>query len=582
MKDPKKSRQASRIAFAQLPFGAVQLQGLQGEQFHATQRFLLNLSTDMMLKPYRELAGLPAPGNDIGGWYDNFPTKWFGRGFAPGHCLGQWISALARGYAITGNTAVKSKLAELVHGYALTVSPKFYDDLRYPTYTYEKLVFGLLEAHFLAGNDEAIAALQATTDAALHIMPDHPTMHGEPRPGRDITYTWDEPYTVPETMFIAYRHGLGDRYLELALRLLVDKEFFDHLSAGKNVLPGKHACSHVNALCSAVQAYLTLGSKKHLRAAQNAFAMVAAQSFATGGWGPNEVFVVPGSGGLGDSISDTHRSFETPCGAYAHMKLTRYLLSITRNSIYGDSMERVILNTVLGAKPLRSDGRAFYYSDYHPDAKKDFHPDRCPCCAGSLPQATCEYHAGAYFTDKRGLIVNLYGPSSVKWKQQGAVFSITQSTKYPLSGLVRVRISAQTKRRFALRFRIPRWIKPAKAWVSVNGKRVRQVLRPGTFASLTRVWKDRDVVELRLPMPFRLEPVDEQHPYLVALVRGPLVLFVIGKTPPPVRRVHLLSAKRNPRRQDEWLARTENQVLHLRPFTAIDDESYTTYLTTTD
>ena len=208
-------------------------------------------------------------------------------------------------------------------------------------------------------------------------------------------------------------------------------------------------------------------------------------SFATGGWGPNELFVSSESGGLGDSIRNTHRGFETPCGSYAHMKLTRYLLSITGNSPYGDSMERVILNTVLGAKPLQSDGRAFYYSDYHPNAKKGFHPDRCPCCAGSLPQATCEYHAGAYFTDKRGLLVNLYGPSSVKSNQQGATFALTQSTKYPLSGLVRMRISAPTKRRFTLRSRIPQWVEPDMAWLNVNGKRVRRALRPGTFASLT-------------------------------------------------------------------------------------------------
>jgi hypothetical protein len=90
-----KNNQAPRTALAQLPFGAIQLQGAQGDQFHATQRFLLELSTDTMLKPYRELAGLPAPGNDIGGWYDNFPTKWFGRGFAPGPTNADDVVALA-------------------------------------------------------------------------------------------------------------------------------------------------------------------------------------------------------------------------------------------------------------------------------------------------------------------------------------------------------------------------------------------------------------------------------------------------------------------------------------------------------
>src|SRR3546814_13457872 len=52
------------------------------------------------------------------------------------------------------------------------------------------------------------------------------------------------------------------------------------------------------------------------------------------------------------------------CGSYAHFKLTRYLLRITRDSRYGDSMERVFYNTVLGAMPMLADGSAFYYSDY--------------------------------------------------------------------------------------------------------------------------------------------------------------------------------------------------------------------------
>jgi uncharacterized protein len=53
------------------------------------------------------------------------------------------------------------------------------------------------------------------------------------------------------------------------------------------VLQGEHAYSHVNAFSSAMQAYLVLGSEKHLHAAQNGFEFLrSTQSFATGGWGP--------------------------------------------------------------------------------------------------------------------------------------------------------------------------------------------------------------------------------------------------------------------------------------------------------
>ena len=118
----------------------------------------------------------------------------------------------------------------------------------------------------------------------------------------------------------------------------------------------------MNALCSAFQCYLTTGSEKHLRAARNGFDFVlTTQSFATGGWGPNETFRKPGSGELGESLTKTHASFETPCGAYGHFKISRYLLRSSGDSRYGDSMEKVLYNTILGALPIQEDGYSFYY-----------------------------------------------------------------------------------------------------------------------------------------------------------------------------------------------------------------------------
>jgi hypothetical protein len=139
-------------------------------------------------------------------------------------------------------------------------------------------------------------------------------------------------------------------------------------------------------LSSAMQAYLTLGSEKHLHAASNAFEMLSQPSFATGGWGPDETLCAPESADVADSLSKTHNAFETPCGSYAHFKLTRYLLRVSRESRYGDSMERVMYNTVLGAKPLQADGRTFYYSDYNFKGRKVYSNHGSPCCSGTLPQ----------------------------------------------------------------------------------------------------------------------------------------------------------------------------------------------------
>jgi len=211
---------------------------------------------------------------------------------------------------------------------------------------------------------------RTTTAAVPHLPPAAVDRELEWRPGKDQSYRWDESYTNPENLFLAYRRGAGRRYRDLAVRYLDDATWFDPLARGENVLATKHAYSYVNSLSSAMQAYLTLGSEKHLRAASNAFAMLSAQSYPTGGWGPDEKLVAPDGAELNASLTSTHNSFETPCGSYAHFKLTRYLLRVTRDARYGDSMERVMYNTVLGAKPMCPDGHAFYYATTISPAEK--------------------------------------------------------------------------------------------------------------------------------------------------------------------------------------------------------------------
>jgi hypothetical protein len=151
--------------------------------------------------------------------------------------------------------------------YAQTISGDFYEKTRFPAYSYDKLVCGLIDSHKHVGDPDAFSILERTTDAALPHLPKQAVEQGtEWRPHKDRSWTWDESYTLPENLFLAYRLGAGERYRELGRQYLYG-EYFDPLAQGRNVLAGKHAYSHVNALSSAVQAYLTLGSEKHLRAA---------------------------------------------------------------------------------------------------------------------------------------------------------------------------------------------------------------------------------------------------------------------------------------------------------------------------
>jgi DUF1680 family protein len=572
-------------ALTQFGYGDVELlEGPLRQQFDTNHAFYRDLDEDSLLKPFRQRAGLPAPGEDMGGWYSWAPLsdldKPGNNGFAPGHSFGQYLSGLARDYAATGDKATKEKVHRLVRAFAPAISSHFWDGNRFPAYTYDKISIGMIDAHEFAGDGQAFKALDAALDSVMAHLPPGPLSRAEQyaRPHTDESFCWDEPYTLPENFFLAYKRGAGSRYREMGIHYLADSWYWDPLAAGQNVLPGKHAYSHVNAMSSAMQAWLVLGSEKHLRAARNGFDFLrTTQSFATGGWGPNEDFRKPGSGEIGESLTKSHSSFETPCGSYAHFKITRYLLRATRDSRYGDSMERVLYNTILGAKPIKKDGHGFYYSDYNNDGSKLYHPYKWHCCTGTFAQIPADYGISSYFNDGEGVYVNLYVPSKVKWARGSERIALTQLTNYPHQPTTQIEVATAKPTAFPVYLRIPAWA-GAKTTVAVNGKRVLSSPEPGRFTRLDRTWKNGDRIEIEFGMPTVLEAVDPQHPNLMAPVHGPLALFSVGEIPVSVRRSELLAVTQVPNGSTNWQTKTASGTLTLRPFTAIQDEHYRLYL----
>jgi DUF1680 family protein len=572
---------------ATFPYSDVQLlDGPMKRQFEENHARFLNLDDDRLLKVFRQVAGLPAPGEDMGGWYDltgfSLARNDF-HGFIAGHTFGQYVSGLARACAVTGSEATRAKVSRLVKGYAETLDPKakFFVDYRLPAYTYDKLSCGLIDAHEFAHDPLAMDVHEKLTRALVAYLPEKALSRAEQRsrPHKDTSYTWDESYTLPENLFLAYQRSGKTFYRDMAKRYLEDDTYFGPLSQGNNVLPFEHAYSHVNAFSSAMQAYITLGSEMHLHAARNGFNMLeTTQSFATGGWGPDEAFGEPGRGQLGDSLASTHASFETPCGAYGHFKITRYLLRVTTDAHFGDSMERVLYNTILGAWPIQADGTSFYYSDYATTGKKGWHRDKWPCCSGTFPQLAADYHISTYLRARDGVYVNLFTPSSVSWTEGGGKYGLTQQTKYPLENNVQIQVSGSQPSDYTIYVRIPGWT-TSDAVLLVNGNRVSGPVRPGTFAAIPRTWKDGDRVELELPMPLRLEPVDANHLNLVALMRGPLVLFAVADSQPGFEKAELLRAQSANNAVGDVIATSaEGKPVSMRPFMSINDESYSTYV----
>jgi len=232
----------------------------------------------------------------------------------------------------------------------------------------------------------------------------------------------------------------------------------------------------------------------------------------------------------------------------------------------------MMYNTILGAKPLQGDGRAFYYSDYNAKGRKVYSTHQWPCCSGTLPQVAADYRINTYFRHERGVLVNLYIPSTLRWMQGGAQIELTQKGEYPFDTHVQFEVKASRAVEFELKLRIPGWSEGAS--VAVNGKR--EAAAAGSFASVEREWKSGDRIDLELPMKTRLETIDARHPETVALMYGPLVLFAVTGAQPAVTRAQLLAAKKVG--AQSWEVATASVTMKMLPFVAIEDEEYATYL----
>jgi hypothetical protein len=272
--------------------------------------------------------------------------------------------------------------------------------------------------------------------------------------------------------------------------------------------------------------------------------------------------------------------FETPCGSFAATKLARYLLRTGRpqSSVHGDNLERVLFNTILVSRPPDSDGDYFYYTTYSRGAEKVYYKSKWPCCSGTLVQTVADYPLNVFFASVDGLYVNLYTPSRAQFTQAGTPVRIEQGTSYPDTDTVSLTLSPLRPATFTLYLRLPAWLS-RPATVTVNGAAVGGSTSGGSFLPLRRTWKAGDRVELTLPQDFRTEPIDEQHPETVALMRGPVQYVVIEpeKSAPSSRRV----LPSNPKRVGPatFVENDAGRQLVLIPLYAIVNETYSAYFT---
>ena len=491
------------------------LPGRWDSQVQRGRDFYFGVDDDHILHGFRAASGGRAPGKPLGGWC----------GIDSSTVFGQWLSGMARLSRATGDTALRDKAVGLFEGWVETLPSD--GDARMGHYRFDKLVGGLVDLDLYADHRRASEILARVAAKAVKTL-ERP---GNPRealadPSHNQRYYGvpQEWYTLAENLYRAYRLTNDPMFRAFAeewhYRAYWAK--FRTTSSPPDA-HGVHAYSHVNTFASAASAYEATGDPAYLDAVRNAFDYLHRhQCFATGGYGPNERFMAL-DGSLGKALETRSDTCETSCGSWAGFKLSRYLLRLTGEARYGDWIERLLYNGVGAALPITDGGRSFYYGDYRlGGGMKVYNWDTYTCCSGTYIQNLAEFHNLIYFKDDEGLYVNLFLPSEVTW----GGLTITQETRYPDADTTTLSMKTEAPKTFPLHFRVPSWT--SNVSVRVNGSNVPVDARPGSWATVHRTWSSGDRVEIRIPLTLRMEPVDEQHPNRVAVVRGPAVFVLEG------------------------------------------------------
>jgi len=245
-------------------------------------------------------------------------------------------------------------------------------------------------------------------------------------------------------------------------------------------------------------------------------------------------------------------AYNETCAAIANALWNERMFLLHGDAKYIDVLERILYNGFLSGVSMTGD-RFFYANPLESDGKTPFNtgkPERQPwfgtsCCPSNVARLMPSL-PGYVYAEKDSLIyVNLFVAGQAVLNVGGRRISLTQDTRYPWEGRIRMTVQTADKIPFVLMIRIPGWAlgKPVPSdlyrfaeqrtkavSLKINGTEVPIRLERG-YAVVQKSWKNGDRIELDLPMPIRRVYCNENvktNEGLAALQRGPVVYCAEG------------------------------------------------------
>jgi uncharacterized protein len=486
------------------------------DMMELNRSWLYSLPNERLAHNFRVTAGIPSDADPLGGWE------------APdcelrGHYVGHYLSSSALLHAGTGDQAILAKANALIgmlaecqakDGYLGAYPADFYERLRRhekvwaPFYTYHKIMAGMLDMYEHTGNKQAL-------DIAVR-MADWADAYA-----RSISDDeWQKVLLVEhggmnEASFNLYAITGKPKYCDLGYRF-EHKKIFDPLAAGEDKLEGNHANTNIPKVIGAARGYELTGDERYQRISQNFYRIVTEHHvYCTGGTSNGEMWHAPGA-----IASQLGPAAEECCCSYNMMKLTRHLFGHDPNAKLFDYYERLLINVRCGTQDRNA--MLMYYVPLQPGMYKTFGTpfDAFWCCTGTGSEEYAKLNDSIYFHDDDSVLVNLFIPSTLDWKDRG--LTLRQTTKFPDDERITFTFDSAPSKPIVLKVRVPYWATKGTV-VTINGETKDLSTAPSTYLVIEHAWKTGDVVNVDVPLSLHIDSTPDDK-LVQAAMYGPLVL----------------------------------------------------------
>lgn len=442
-----------------------------------------------------------------------------------GHTTGHLMSAYGMMYAATGDPLFKLKGDSIVKvlgkvqdvigsGYVSAFPEELINrNLRgegvwAPWYTLHKIMSGLIDQYLYADNKQALEVAVKMGDWAYN------KLHGQSEETRRKMLR-NEFGGINEAFYNLYAITADPKYREMA-EYFYHNDVIDPLAEGNTDFGTKHTNTFIPKVIAEARNYELSGSQRSRDIAHLFWnEMTDKHCYVNGSLSQKEHYFDP------KKMSKFINGYtgETCC-TYNMLKLSRHLFCEDASPRVADYYERALYNHILAQQDPES-GMVCYFLPLLTGAYKLYStPEQSFwCCVGSGFESHSKYAEAIYYHNDNELLVNLFIPSVLDWKEKG--LKLTQRTEFPDEETTKFTIDAAPAEAMTIALRYPEW--SGKPEIKVNGKKVKVSGKPSSYISIRRQWKPGDVIEARYPMSLRVETTPDDATR-GAVMYGPVLL----------------------------------------------------------